>query len=43
MYFGAPRPEYYQEELGSHTKGTRITGSLVAEARTTTLLAEYRR
>ena len=34
MYFGAPRPEYYREKLGSDTKRARIHASLVAEART---------
>ena len=34
MYFGAPRPEYYREKLGSATKGAGINTSLVAEART---------
>ncbi|MGO9568614.1 MAG: hypothetical protein ACLP5H_13830 [Desulfomonilaceae bacterium] len=40
MYFGAPRPEYYREKLGSATKGAGIITSLVAEARTTILQAE---
>jgi hypothetical protein len=40
VYFGAPRPEYYREKLGSATKGAGISTSLVAEARTTVLQAE---
>ena len=43
MYFGAPRPEYYREQLGSATKGAGINTSLVAEARMTTLQAECKR
>ena len=43
MYFGAPRPEYYREKLGSATKGAGINTSLVAEARTTILQAECKR
>ena len=34
MYFGAPRPEFYPEKLGSATKGSGINTSLVAEALT---------
>jgi hypothetical protein len=34
MSFGAPRPEYYREKLGSAAKGAGINTSLVAEART---------
>ena len=33
MYFGAPRPEYYREKLGSAAKGAGINTSLVAQAR----------
>ncbi len=40
MYFGAPRPEYYREQLGSATKGAGINTSLVAEARTSILQVE---
>ena len=42
-YFGAPRPEYYRERLGSATKGAGINTSLVAEARTTILQADCKR
>jgi hypothetical protein len=42
-YFGAPRPEYYREKLGSATKGAGINTSLVAEARTTTWQAGCKR
>jgi hypothetical protein len=37
MCFGAPRPEFCGEKLGSTTKGAGINTSLVAEARTTIL------
>ena len=43
MAFGAPRPEYYREKLGSATKGAGINTSLVAVARTTILQAECKR
>jgi hypothetical protein len=43
MHFGAPRPEYYREKLGSATRGAGISTSLVAEARTTILPAECKR
>gem|GEM_PF-3260481 len=43
MHFGAPRPEYFWEQLASATKGAAINTSLVAEARTTTLQAECKR
>lgn len=33
-YFGAPRPEYYREKLGSATKGSGINTSPVAVERT---------
>jgi hypothetical protein len=33
-YFGAPRPECYQERLGSATRGAGINTSFVAAART---------
>lgn len=41
--FGAPRPEYYLEKLGSATKGAGINTSLVAVARTIILQAECKR
>lgn len=31
MYFGALRPEYYWEKLGSATKGAGVKTSLAAE------------
>ncbi len=43
MYFGAHRPEYCREKLGSATKGAGICTSLVAEERTTILQAECKR
>jgi hypothetical protein len=43
MSFGACRPEYYREKLGSATKGAGIDTSLVAQARTTILQAECKR
>jgi hypothetical protein len=41
--FGARRPEYYREKLGSATKGAGINTSLVAVAQTTILQAECKR
>jgi len=43
MYFGAPRPEYHWEKLGSAGKGAGINTSLAAEARTSMLQAECKR
>jgi hypothetical protein len=37
MYFGALRPEYYREQLGSAINGAGINISLVADARTNML------
>jgi hypothetical protein len=43
MCSGTPRPEYYREKLGSASRETGISTSLVAEARTTILQAECKR
>jgi hypothetical protein len=43
MYFGAARPEYCREKLGSATKAAGINTFLVAEARTTILQAACKR
>ncbi len=41
--FGAPRPEYYREKLGSATKASGINTFLVAEAWTTISQAACKR
>jgi hypothetical protein len=43
MCFGAPRPEYCQEKLGSATEEAGINTYLVAKARTTIVQAECKR